>query len=176
MIQRLLLITLLGVALCGSAEAKPVQRRIHIQKAERRLDYEEDGKVVRSFKVGLGGNPVGDKERQGDSKTPEGQMIVGWKLEKSQFHRFLGLSYPLPVHAARALEEKRIDRATAETIKAAALARRPPPQNTALGGDVGIHGGGSSFDWTLGCIAVTDEEIEWLFARVQIGDAVKVDP
>lgn len=175
--RRALLLSLpLVLGLAQPARAGGPRRRLHILKAQRTLDYEEDGVVVRSFRIGLGGAPVGDKERQGDSKTPEGELYVGWKLEQSRFHRFLGLSYPMPIHAERGQKAKLIDAKTAEVIRQAVAKKRPPPQNTRLGGDVGIHGGGSSIDWTLGCIAVTDDEIEWLFARVRVGDPVLIEP
>jgi murein L,D-transpeptidase YafK len=179
MIERrafLLSLTAALLARSRSAHAGGPERRLHILKAKRTLEYEEDGVVVRSFRVGLGGAPEGDKQRQGDSKTPEGELYVGWKLEQSRFHRFLGLSYPMPIHAERGQKAKLIDAKTAEVIRQAVAHKRPPPQNTRLGGDVGIHGGGSSVDWTLGCIAVTDEEIEWLFARVRVGDPVLIEP
>jgi murein L,D-transpeptidase YafK len=178
MMDRRAFLLSLSAAIGGAqpALAGGPRRRIHILKAQRTLDYEEDGAVVRSFRIGLGGAPVGDKERQGDSKTPEGELYVGWKLEQSRFHRFLGLSYPMPAHAERGQKAKLIDAKTAEAIRQAVAKKRPPPQNTRLGGDVGIHGGGSSVDWTLGCVAVTDEEIEWLFARVRVGDPVLIEP
>src|SRR5262245_15825228 len=77
---------------------------LEIYKSERKMVLAVNGEVVRTFKVGLGGAPAGDKVRQGDSKTPEGEFYVAWKNPASSFHRFLGLSYPMPRHAERALE------------------------------------------------------------------------
>ncbi len=167
------LAALSGVAL--SSEQKPA-RLIRIKKADRELWYEERGSVVRRFRVGLGGAPVGDKERQGDSKTPEGEFYVSSKNPRSAFHRFIGLSYPMPRHAERGLDRGLITDVVAEKIRSAARHKRIPPQLTPLGGYVGIHGGGGTSDWTLGCIAVTDEEALWLFERMRLKDPIIIEP
>jgi murein L,D-transpeptidase YafK len=158
------------------AHAARPEHVIRIYKGERRLVLEVEGEVVRSFRVGLGGAPAGDKLRQGDLKTPEGEFYVAWKNPSSSFHRFLGLSYPMPRHAERALGEGLISKRDFERVVQAAKAKDRPPQDTRLGGFVGIHGGGGDSDWTLGCIAVTDEEAEFLFERVRQGDRIVVEP
>ena len=140
------------------------------------MTLEVDGRVVRIFRVGLGLAPQGDKVREGDRRTPEGRFYVAWKNPGSAYHRFFGLSYPMPRHAKRALERGRISSAVAERIERAAKRKRTPPQYTGLGGLVGVHGGGAGADWTYGCIAISDEEIEWLFDRIRIGDEVVVLP
>ena len=101
---------------------------------------------------------------------------MAWKNPKSSFHRFLGLSYPMPRHATRARREGRIQTRVAKRIAERVRRRAIPPQLTPLGGYVGIHGGGAGVDWTLGCIAVSDAEIEWLYARIRRGDRVEVRP
>ncbi len=135
-----------------------------------------DGKIVKSYRIGLGFATKGDKVKEGDGKTPEGEFYVAWKNPKSRFHRFLGLSYPMPRHGQQALAKKRISRQTAQKISYAAKRRRKPPQLTGLGGYVGIHGGGGESDWTLGCIAISDQEIEALFALMRQGDRIVVHP
>lgn len=163
----------------GPASAAAPTRTLRVQKSLRQLTYEEGGAVVRTFRCALGSADdaaLGDKVRQGDCKTPEGEHYVAWKNPNSSFHLFLGLSYPMDRHADRALAESRIDAATHRRIVDAVKRRRQPPQDTPLGGWVGIHGGGSSSDWTLGCVAVTDEEIEWLFARTRVGDRISIEP
>jgi murein L,D-transpeptidase YafK len=171
----------IGLALLLSLDAvtalsKEPARVIRVYKSERRMTYEEEGRVVRTFKISLGTSPVGDKRKQGDRKTPEGELYVTVKNPKSSFHRFIGLSYPMPVHAESALEAKAIDERTMSAIRRAAKKRQQPPQTTALGGYVGIHGGGVGGDWTWGCVAVEDEEIEWLYARLKQGDAIFIYP
>src|SRR5262245_24666573 len=83
---------------------------LQIYKAERRMVLEVGGQSVRSFRVGLGGSPSGDKQRQGDERTPEGEFYVAWKNPASSFHRFLGLSYPMQRHAEAGLKSGLISR------------------------------------------------------------------
>src|SRR5260221_5391156 len=92
-------IAVASIAVANFAEASPKARVLHLFKGERKMVLEVDGAVVRTFKVGLGGAPSGDKTRQGDNKTPEGDYYVAWKNPASAFHRFLGLSYPMIRHA-----------------------------------------------------------------------------
>jgi murein L,D-transpeptidase YafK len=165
-----------AIASANAAEGSPKGRVLHVYKAERRMVLEVDGETVRAFKVALGGAPSGDKRRQGDNRTPEGEFYVAWKNRASAFHRFLGLSYPMPRHAERALAEGVITEAEARAIARAVKAKAQTPQNTRLGGWVGIHGGGAGSDWTLGCIAVSDEESELLFETMKVGDRIVVDP
>lgn len=163
------------ILLPSTAQARP-PHLLRISKAERKLELLVGGEVVRTFKIGLGGAPNGDKEVQGDLRTPEGEFYVAWRNPNSSFHRFLGLSYPMPRHAENGYTLGRIDRAVRDEILKAVEKKGRPPQYTALGGLVGIHGGGSSADWTLGCIAITDQEIEWLYSRVREGDPIIVLP
>lgn len=175
-------IAIFSVLLAAPALAEPIPsqpRLIRVKKAERTLEYLENGQVVRTFRVALGGAPQGDKEEQGDQKTPEGTFFVAWKNPNSSFHRFLGLSYPMVPHAERALERGLIRPELLKKVRDAVRKKQSPPQTTAMGGYVGIHGGGGflgQYDWTLGCVAIADEEIEWLFQRVKQGDPVEVLP
>jgi murein L,D-transpeptidase YafK len=176
--RTLIFSTVIAAAVTASpatARARP-EHVLRIFKSERKMTLEVGGETVRTFKVGLGGRPVGDKRKRGDMKTPEGELYIAWKNPASAFHRFLGLSYPMPPHAERALERGLIDRRMLERIERASKRRVAPPQDTALGGAVGIHGGGAGSDWTLGCVAVSDEEIEWLYEKLRIGDRVVVVP
>jgi len=171
--RRTFLASLVVLPLAAQAAPRPI---IRIKKKERLLRFEPAIGEAREFRCALGGAPEGDKERQGDSRTPEGEHYVAWKNPNSAFHLFLGLSYPMIHHAALGRQSGLIDTATEEEIRRKVKARRQPPQHTKLGGWVGIHGGGSSADWTLGCIAVTDEEIEWIYARAEVGDKVIIEP
>lgn len=140
------------------------------------MSLEVDGRAARQFEVALGLAPLGDKERMGDRRTPEGEFFVAMKNPRSDYHRFIGLSYPMPPHARRGRELGIVDDEVVDRVIEATKARRAPPQTTALGGFVGIHGGGAGSDWTYGCIAVSDEEVEWLFDRVRFGDRIVVLP
>jgi len=150
--------------------------RIVVSKSQRRLELYSDGKLVRTYKVGLGLNPVPDKVRQGDRATPEGEFYVFTKNDKSAFYLSLGISYPNVEDAERGLRDKLISRAQHDAIVRAIKRKATPPQNTALGGDIYIHGNGASSDWTWGCVALENEDIKELFAAVPVGTSVTIKP
>jgi len=149
---------------------------IVVTKSKRRLDLYSDGAVVRTYKIGLGLNPVPDKIRQGDHATPEGDFYVFTKNDKSAFYLSLGVSYPNIEDAVRGLRDKMITRAQHDAIVRAIKRKATPPQNTRLGGDIYIHGNGSSSDWTWGCVALENEEIRELFEAVTVGTKVTIKP
>lgn len=172
----LLVALALSPAVARAERVERAEHVLHIYKNARKMVLEVGGKPEREFRVGLGGAPAGDKSKQGDQRTPEGEFFIAWKNAASAFHRFLALSYPMPRHARRGVEEGLIRKKDLAAIEDAVRHKTRPPQDTALGGFVGIHGGGGGSDWTLGCIAVTDDEIEWLFARMKTKDRVVVHP
>lgn len=147
----------------ASPEALGKADRILILKAKRELTLFHNGKPLKTYEVSLGASPVGDKQCQGDNRTPEGTYRIELKNRHSRFHRSLRVSYP----NARDVAESR---------------RR----GCSPGGDIMIHGLGKSFgylgklhlasDWTLGCIAVTNEEIEEIWAAVDVGIVVEIRP
>lgn len=149
----------------------PPALNLLIDKSDHRLTVRSAEVDLIGFDVGLG-DPTGDKVREGDRKTPTGRFTIVTRNEKSAFHLFLGISYPEAEDADRGLRDGLISASQASSIRAASAARRAPPWNTALGGAVGIHGGGAGADWTLGCIAVEDEEIELLWEIVRTGTPV----
>ena len=122
-----------------------------------------------------GRNPA-DKEREGDLATPEGRFYICYRNPHSQYHRFLGLSYPNTEDAARGLASGLITQAEHDAIGDAIARRACPPWKTALGGEVGIHGPSPNRTWTHGCIALTVAEIEQLDALLQLGDEVVIEP
>ena len=150
--------------------------RIVVTKSKRRLELYSDGAVVRTYKIGLGLNPVPDKIRQGDRATPEGDFYVFTKNDKSAFYLSLGISYPNIEDAERGLREKMISRAQHDAIVRAIKRKATPPQNTRLGGDIYIHGNGSSSDWTWGCVALENDEMKELFDVVTVGTKVTIKP
>ncbi|MEQ1929693.1 MAG: L,D-transpeptidase family protein [Parvularculaceae bacterium] len=158
-----LLLSVLCCALLASTGAHAAVDRILIEKAARRMTLYDGDAVIAGYRIALGFAPLGDKTRQGDGKTPEGRYRIVLKNPKSQFHLSLKVSYP-----------------DAED-RAGAAARGLDP-----GGDIFIHGtpgrddpygaGEPIRDWTLGCIAVTNAEIEEIWRLVSVGTAVEITP
>lgn len=149
--------------------------RILISKSARRLELYSDGRLVRAYRIALGQSPVEDKERAGDYRTPEGEFYVCVKNAASKFYLSLGLSYPNREDAERGLSDRLITRADYERIVAALDKGLRPPWDTALGGEIFIHGGGSATDWTWGCIALDDADIKELFDAVPKGTKVVIE-
>ena len=127
------------------------------------MELHAGGKVIRRYKVALGQGGLPPKEREGDARTPEGRYFIDAKYEHSAYHKALHVSYPNP-----------------EDRKRAAKLGVPP------GGAIMIHGlpngkgwvgaGHRLYDWTLGCIAVTDEEIDQVWKLVPVGTPVEIRP
>lgn len=150
--------------------------RIVVLKGKRRLELYADGALVRSYKIGLGLNPVSDKLRQGDRATPEGEFYIFTRNDKSAFYLSLGISYPNVEDAERGLRDGLISRAQHDAIVRAIKRKATPPQNTQLGGDIYIHGNGASSDWTWGCVALENEHVKELFNAVPVGTLVTIKP
>lgn len=146
-----------------AAEASMKVDRIVIEKKKRTLTLIDGTRILKTYKVALGGEPVGAKDRQGDHKTPEGTYAVDAKNPNSQFYKALHISYPNPA-----------DRANARKL------------GVSPGGDVEIHGLGTKWgwlgakhrltDWTDGCIALTNEEIDEIYPLVKVGTPVEIRP
>jgi tetratricopeptide (TPR) repeat protein len=137
--------------------------KILIEKKERRLKLISKGEVLKTYKIALGGNPIGPKERQGDNKTPEGTYFIDARNKDSRYHLALHISYP------NERDEK--------------LAKQ---RGVAPGGDIMIHGIKNGFswvgdahaevNWTKGCIALTDKEIEEIARLAPNGTLVEIRP
>jgi len=153
-----------------------IEPRIVVSKSKRRLELYSDGRVVRAYRVGLGFDPVGDKVNEGDGRTPEGEFYVYVKNPKSNYYLSLGLSYPNLEHAARGLRAGLITKVQDEKISEAIKNKTGPPQNTALGGLIYIHGHGSASDWTLGCVALENDDMKELFEAAPKGMKVVIEP
>jgi L,D-peptidoglycan transpeptidase YkuD (ErfK/YbiS/YcfS/YnhG family) len=151
-----------------------------IKKAERKLYvYRVDhgqSELFKTYTIALGPKPTGHKQQQGDGATPEGDYYLTHKNAKSKFYLSLGVSYPNARDAAAGLQAGLISQAEHDAIVSAIRSQGKPPQNTRLGGDIFIHGGGSGNDWTLGCIALTNEEIKELFELLPVKTPVKIAP
>ncbi|HEY0458367.1 MAG TPA: L,D-transpeptidase [Pyrinomonadaceae bacterium] len=150
--------------------------RLVVRKNERKLEVFDGDNLLKTYKIALGFAPEGDKNEEGDGKTPLGEFYVFTKNEQSKFHLSLGLSYPSIDDAARGLKENLISTAEHEAIVEAVQSGRMPPQNTRLGGEIYIHGGGTGNDWTWGCVALKDEEIKEIFDAVPAGAKVTILP
>lgn len=147
----------------GPAKKKITGDRILIEKSARSLTLLDHGSPVKKYRIALGKNPVGTKEREGDNKTPEGLYRIDRRNRHSRFHRALHISYP-----------------TAEET------RRARGKGASPGGNIMIHGLPDGYgwlgplhastDWTLGCIAVTNEEIEEIWDAVPDGTVVEIRP
>lgn len=147
-----------------------------VKKKERLLQVYDDGKLIRTYRIALGRAPAGDKRTEGDGKTPEGEFYVFTKNDKSKFYLSLGLSYPNAEAARRGLKENLITQEEHDEILKAVAEKRMPPQKTALGGEIYIHGGGTESDWTEGCVALRNEEIKEIFDAIPTGAKVKILP
>ena len=152
-----------------------VNPKLVVSKSARQLSLYSDGRVVRTYKIALGTNPVDDKVRQGDRATPEGDFYVCVKNARSNFYLSLGLSYPNIEDAERGLRDKLISRAQRDAIVRAIQNKRRPPWDTALGGEIFIHGGGTDGDWTWGCVALANSDIKELFDAVPMGASVRIE-
>ena len=150
--------------------------RILVKKAERRLFLYDGNKLVKTYRIGLGLSPKGDKVRQGDRRTPEGDFYIFTKNDKSAFYLSLGVSYPNAEHARRGLRDGLITKSQYDAIMHALKLKETPPQHTALGGDIYIHGHGAKSDWTWGCVALENDDIRELFNAATVGTPVTILP
>jgi murein L,D-transpeptidase YafK len=151
----------LATAMPGARAEDNTIDLVVVEKAKHRMELISGGRVTHIYTVALGFAPNGDKQQEGDGRTPEGQYVIESRNASSKFHLSLKISYP---DAA--------DRADAAA------------RGVAPGGDIFIHGapawwalpGQPPGDWTRGCIAVTDAEIEEIWALVPDGTPVEIRP
>jgi len=137
--------------------------RVIVMKKQRTLTLMSGDKVLKVYKIALGGDPVGAKEKEGDHKTPEGDYVLDRRNRKSKFYRAIHISYPN--------EE---DRGRAHKL------------GVSPGGDIMVHGLPNGFgwlgeahrvrDWTDGCIAVTDQEMDEIWSAVPDGTPIEIKP
>ena len=135
--------------------------KVFVDKSARTLQLLSDDKVIKSYHIALGGNPVGHKQQQGDQRTPIGSYTLDYKNEKSGYYRSIHISYPNTTDKARAKS-----------------------RGVSAGGDIMIHGQKNGFgalgvlnqqrDWTEGCIAVTDDEMDEIMAAVKVGTSIEI--
>jgi murein L,D-transpeptidase YafK len=150
--------------------------RIVVVKSKRQLMLYAGAQLLRTYRVGLGFNPVGDKIREGDGATPEGTFYVFTRNDESKFYLSLGISYPNVEAASRGLRDGLISAEQYEQIVLAHRQQAAPPQDTPLGGQIYIHGHGALDDWTRGCVALDDRDVKELFDAVPVGTRVVIEP
>ncbi len=140
--------------------------------------------IVKSYKVALGSGGRGGKVREGDARTPVGDYRITEVRNSDRFHLFFRLNYPNIQDAKRALDDKLITRQDYRDVLDAHVFGRQPPQNLVLGGAIGIHGIGveteeklkihQNIDWTGGCIALRNKEVEELSQYIAVGTEIKI--
>lgn len=143
--------------------------------------YRGSEEIERFSPVSLGRAGAKPSRRQGDNVTPLGEFRVNWFNHQSRWHIFIGVDYPTPIHAQVARDSGVYSEADYAAYQDYYRRHGAPPQNTVLGGGIGIHGIGSAdaevhsrFHWTEGCVAVTNEQIERLAELVGIGTRVVI--
>ena len=159
------LVLVLGLAACGPSKFKtysgPPVTQVVVNKGARQMLLLNGNTVLKAYRIGLGNEPLGHKQFEGDGRTPEGIFRIDRLNRQSAYHLSLGIDYPQPRHreAARAL-------------------------GVSPGGDIMIHGQPNQVpegfrvkgDWTAGCIAVDNAEIAEIFAHARIGTEVEIRP
>jgi murein L,D-transpeptidase YafK len=156
----LMLVALAALSTCGSKFRSyngPTVTAVEVHKADRKMYLLHGTQILQTYNIRLGGNPIGPKQFEGDRKTPEGSYHISHRNPNSSYHLSLGISYPN------------------DADRAFATANGKPP-----GGDIFIHGannnGSSRGDWTVGCIAVKDKQIEEIYAMVNPGTPINIFP
>lgn len=175
----------LGVEAASAEELQEITAQqdmvVLVEKSANKMTVFYQGKPLKSFLCVSGVNAQGDKQRQGDNRTPEGKFFITDK-ERLNDHpylgkKWLGLSYPDPIHAQKGIDNNLINLNQYQKIIQANAQKVQPPQNTALGGWIGIHGGREDLtkdkiNWTEGCLALQDSDLEELYNMVQYGTTV----
>lgn len=157
---------------------------IEIIKSQKKLLVKQGDRIVRQYEAAVGRGGTGSKRQQGDRITPVGVYSFVDFRQSDQFHYFMHINYPNMVDAWYGYKNNIIDAHEFSAISSAIRHQQQPPQDTALGGYIGIHGIGqitdekllihSSLDWTQGCIALTNEEIMELRQYVDVGTQVLI--
>lgn len=171
---------LCSVTLTTGVLADDPQPLIYIDTSTLTLTVVANGKTTAVFEnISLGKGGTTHFRKRGDATTPLGQFRITWINRKSRYNLFFGLDFPNMDYALRAYEADLIDEDEFHAIKTALRYHKTPPQNTKLGGHIGIHGIGSgdarlhkTVHWTDGCVALTNEQINKLAKWIQIGTKV----
>lgn len=182
------LFVLLMIILAGRVQANTAydaeKISLLLSHSQHMLYVKKGHFIVKSYKVALGSGGDGGKIREGDSRTPVGQYRITEVRSSDRFHLFMRLNYPNISDAKRGLDSKLITRKDYRAVLDAHIFGQQPPQNLILGGAIGIHGIGveteekvkihQNIDWTEGCIALRNEEVEELSQYVSVGTEIKI--
>lgn len=175
-----LVLLLLLAVVCGRVQAGEVS--LLIDTGAGTLTVLDGEAVIHTFgDISIGRYGATENKRRGDNRTPLGHFRIGWITRKTRYHRFLGLNYPDLEIASKAFSSGLITKNDWLAIRHAIKHGEVPPQNTALGGRIGIHGIGDGdaemhqqYNWTNGCVALTNEEIDLLLTWVSVGTRVEI--
>lgn len=187
--MRVLLILVSSLLLTSARAEAPVKKRradrVVVDTEERTIVLYRGKKEIGRYTAGFGSELAG-KERRGDLRTPLGTYRLMKGRASKKFHRFLAISYPNTADAKRGLEAGLITKKQHDAIVKATRRRKMPPQNTKLGGAIGIHGYGKELaflpvqifhrfiDATEGCVIVSDDEVEAIEASVRPGAVIEI--
>ena len=163
----------------ASLQADP---EILIDTGKARLSVVENGKPLLQIEgISIGRFGATAAKQRGDGMTPIGKYQISWIKQDSQFRRFIGINYPTPADAKRGMDQGIIDQQTHDRIITAHEQQQTPPQNTRLGGFLGIHGLGQAdlnvhkrYNWTRGCIATTNDQLDQLLPWIKKGMWVEI--
>ncbi|SEO53212.1 L,D-transpeptidase family protein [Aquisalimonas asiatica] len=175
-----LLTALLFLLTSATASASDAWILVDTQRQEIRV-FEDGYEALHLPRIAIGRGGVSELRQRGDRTTPLGEFRVAWINEDSDFHLFFGLDFPHFSHARMAYNQGLMEQEEFFSIIDAVRDRRLPPQRTALGGHIGIHGIGNGdrdlhnrANWTQGCVAVTNEEMDKLAEFVDVGTRVVI--
>lgn len=164
----------------------PGQLALVIQKSRHVLTLYKGMTPVKSYWAAFGkGYAAGDKRRKGDKRTPEGEFYICSLNHSERFYKFMGISYPSLRHAKEGLIRGIITQSEYNEIASTIAERQQPPWDTALGGAIGIHGRLTDAavkltprpeNWTDGCIALNNQDIDEIFSVVSLGTPVYIFP
>lgn len=156
-------VCILLISSCAAATSLPTADRVVVIKSERKLYLESNGTPFRVYRIALGPKPRGQKQQQGDQRTPEGRYLLDFKNDKSDFYKSIHISYPSLDDRLKAFQ-KGVDPGGAIMIHGL------PNENTQPATLVQL------FNWTDGCIAVTNEEMDEIWEAVEIGTPIDILP
>lgn len=170
------------ITLAATAEENSDERWLLVDTVNNKLMVMAGSEMGSTYHgIAIGRYGAANDRMQGDHRTPVGRFRVAWISDDSRFHRFLGLDYPDLETAQRAYADKRITWADWKAIRKAHQEGAIPPQHTPLGGQIGLHGIGAGspevhgrYNWTDGCVALTNDEIDELLQWVRVGTRVDI--
>ena len=150
--------------------------RLVVRKKQRQAELYSGQQLIKTYTIALGEHPEGTKQTIGDNRTPEGQYYICTCLYRSVHHVFLGINYPNGDDAQKGLAQGHITPAVQTQVQRSERRQCKPAWDTPLGGSVGVHGGGTRDDWTEGCIALENTDIEEICLATHYWTPVEILP